>query len=187
MKPFVILAAPSGSGKTTIVKRLLAEMPVFKFSISATTRPARSTEKDGVDYHFISVDDFQAKIDDGEFIEWEMVYEGKYYGTLKSEIDRIYSLQKVPLLDIDVVGAINIKNQYQGQALTVFIKPPSIAVLQQRLEHRGTDASDIIQERVAKAAHELSFEPAFDLVIVNDDLDTAVHQLKEALKQRLEL
>lgn len=184
-KPFVILAAPSGSGKTTIVRHLLQDLSIFKFSISATTRTARAGEVDGKDYHFISVESFQKKIDEQAFLEWEMVYEGKYYGTLKSEIDNIFTEGKIPLLDIDVVGAANIKKLYGDKALTVFIKPPNLAVLEERLRSRGTDSDEVIQERVAKAEYELSYEKQFDIVIINDDLSIAIQSLKNVLSSHL--
>lgn len=174
MNKILIITAPSGSGKSTIVKEVLKQFPQIKFSISACTRSPRGTEQNGVDYYFLSVPDFEQRIRDNAFVEWEMVYEGKYYGTLKSELERIWQAEEIPLFDIDVQGAVNVKKQYKDKALSIFIQAPSIDELQKRLISRGTDSMDAIQERVAKAATELSFAPQFDHTVVNDTLEHAV-------------
>ena len=170
----IIITAPSGAGKTTITKHLLKTFPdKLVFSISAATRQKRSYEKDGVDYYFMSVDDFKEKIQHGAFVEWEMVYEGKYYGTLKSEIHRIWKEEKAPLLDIDVKGAVHVQQQHPEKSLSIFIEPPSVDELKKRLNTRGTETPESIATRVNKAAYELSFKEHFDKVIVNDDLEKA--------------
>jgi guanylate kinase len=169
----LIITAPSGAGKTSITRHLMQCFPVLEFSVSAATRNARGNEKDGVDYYFISLEDFKQKIQNKEFAEWEMVYEGKYYGTLKSELKRIWGLNKVPVLDIDVKGAIHIQQQYPENTLSVFIEPPSVDELKNRLESRGTETAESIAARVNKAAYELSFKEHFNKSIVNDDLERA--------------
>ncbi|RQO32344.1 guanylate kinase [Taibaiella sp. KBW10] len=174
MSKILIITAPSGSGKSTIVKEVLKQFPQIKFSISACTRNPRGAEQDGVDYYFMSVADFEHKIQKDAFVEWEMVYEGKYYGTLKSELERIWKADEVPLFDIDVQGAVNVKKRYREQALSIFIQAPSIDELQKRLISRGTDPMDAIEERIAKAATELTFAPHFDHTVVNDTLEHAV-------------
>ncbi|MBX2932503.1 MAG: guanylate kinase [Chitinophagaceae bacterium] len=175
----IIITAPSGAGKTSITKFLLGKYPKLSFSISATTRQARLNEKDGADYYFISVKEFQDKIKQNNFAEWEMVYEGKYYGTLKSELERIWKLGKIPVLDIDVKGAIHIQQQYPHQTLSIFIQPPSIHVLKERLESRGTETSESINTRVNKATYEISFSHSFDKIIINDDLEKACKEAAE--------
>lgn len=173
----IILTAPSGAGKTSITHYLLNKYPEkLAFSISAATRQARGTEKNGVDYYFMSAEEFNHKIQKGEFIEWEMVYEGKYYGTLKAELERIWSLGKTPLLDIDVKGAIHVQEQFPEQTLSLFIEPPSIDELKRRLTSRGTESEESLQARVNKASYELSFKHSFHHVIVNADLDTACQE-----------
>jgi len=170
----IILTAPSGAGKTSITRRLLQHHPgKLAFSISAATRKPRGTEKNGVDYYFMSVEEFTNKIQHEEFVEWEMVYEGKYYGTLKSELQRIWSEGKVPLLDIDVKGAIHVQQQFPETTLSLFIEPPSIEELQRRLHSRGTETADSLEARINKAAYELSFKHSFHHVIVNEDLEKA--------------
>ncbi len=169
----LIITAPSGAGKTSITRHLMKCFPVLEFSVSAATRNARGNEKDGVDYYFIPLEDFKQKIQNKEFAEWEMVYEGKYYGTLKSELKRIWGLNKVPVLDIDVKGAIHIQQQYPENTLSVFIEPPSVDELKNRLESRGTETAESIAARVNKAAYELSFKEHFNKSIVNDDLERA--------------
>jgi guanylate kinase len=175
MNKIIILTAPSGSGKTSITRHLLKKFPDrLQFSVSASTRKPRGAERDGVDYYFISEDDFQQKIQQQAFVEWEMVYEGKYYGTLKAEIQRIWDLQKVPVLDIDVKGAIHVQQQYPaGTVMSLFIQPPSVEELKRRLKSRGTETEESLQARINKAAYELSFSHSFNHVIVNLLLEDA--------------
>jgi len=176
----IIFSAPSGSGKSTIINYLLTQNLGLEFSISATSRPPRGTERDGVEYYFLTPDEFRAKIAAGEFLEYEEVYQDRYYGTLKSEVDRIAAKGHVAISDVDVVGGVNIKNFYGERALSVFIQPPSVEELKKRLQGRGTDTPEVITERVNKASWEMGFAPKFDVVVVNDDLETAK---AEALKQ----
>jgi len=171
----VVITAPSGSGKTSLVKRMLALCKELSFSISACTRKRRENEVDGVDYYFLEVDNFKELINNKEFVEWEMVYEGKYYGTLNSEFERTWKESKVPIVDIDVIGALSIKNKYQN-ALTVFIKVP-VDILRKRLEDRGTETTESIEERVGKAIKETKNENKFDLVIINEDIEKASKEL----------
>ena len=175
----LIITAPSGAGKTSITKYLMKQFPQLSFSISAATRQPRSYEKDEVDYHFMSVEDFQQKIQHNEFVEWEMVYEGKYYGTLKSELQRIWNIGQIPVLDIDVKGAIHVQDFYPQQTLAVFIEPPSIDELKNRLHRRGTETVESLQARISKASYEISFKHSFDEVIVNDDLQKACARAEE--------
>jgi guanylate kinase len=169
----IVFSAPSGSGKTTLVKWLLEQGLNLHFSISATSRPPRGTEVNGKDYYFLTPEEFRRKIEENAFLEWEEVYTDKFYGTLKSEVERILSEGKNVLFDVDVKGGINIKNYFGAQALSVFVQPPSIDELRKRLDFRGTDSAETIQERLDKAAYELSFAPQFDRVIVNDVLEDA--------------
>lgn len=169
----IIITAPSGAGKTSITRYLLEQFPQLAFSISAATRKARSNEKNGKDYYFMSLEDFQQKIRHQEFVEWEMVYEGKYYGTLQSELQRIWDGQQVPVLDIDVKGAIHVQQQYPNTSLSLFIEPPSVEELKRRLSSRGTESEESLQARVNKAAYEISFKHHFHEVILNDDLRKA--------------
>lgn len=178
----ILLTAPSGAGKSTIAQHLLKVNPQVEFSISAATRNPRGSEKDGVDYYFISVEDFEAKIKDQAFIEWEMVYEGKYYGTLKSELERIWKENKVPVLDIDVKGAIHVKKIFGDRCLTLFIMPPSIEELRKRLIHRNTDSPENIETRINKASYEISFKNSFDKIIVNEDIDTACKEAEKIIE-----
>jgi guanylate kinase len=176
----IILAAPSGAGKTSIKSRLLAAMPnQLSFSISAATRKIRGGEQNGVDYFFISEEEFKNKIDNNQFVEWEMVYPGSYYGTTVDELQRIWSENKTPILDIDVQGALHVKEIYGDKAMAIFIKPPSLAILQERLEKRGTDNAEQIKTRLAKAAEEISFSENFDHIVLNDDLDKASEEVKQ--------
>jgi guanylate kinase len=169
----IIITAPSGAGKTSITHHLMQTFPQLAFSVSAATRQARGVEKNGVDYYFMSADEFKQKIQHNEFVEWEMVYEGKYYGTLKAELQRIWDNNKIPILDIDVKGAIHVKQQFPDSALTIFIEPPSVLELKKRLESRGTETKESLAARVNKAAYEISFKDQFDKQIVNDDLQLA--------------
>jgi guanylate kinase len=170
----IIITAPSGAGKTSITRYLLGKYPdKLAFSISAATRKPRGNEKDAVDYYFISGEEFTNKIQHGEFIEWEMVYEGKYYGTLKSELARIWSEGKFPVLDIDVKGAIHVQQQYPETTLSLFIEPPTVDELKRRLQSRGTESEESLNARVNKASYELSFKQSFNHIIVNDDLERA--------------
>jgi len=172
-KQVIILTAPSGAGKTSISQFLLANYPQLAFSVSATTRTPRGAEQNGVDYHFISPAAFERHIAQNDFLEYEMVYEGLYYGTLKSELDRIWAEGKMPVLDIDVKGAIAIQQQLGDQALSIFILPPSIEVLKERLEKRNTESKEKMQMRLDKAAYEISFINQFNAVVKNEVLATA--------------
>jgi guanylate kinase len=180
----IIITAPSGAGKTSITRHLLRTFPDrLAFSISAATRNKRSNEVDGVDYYFISEEEFTNKIQHEEFIEWEMVYEGKYYGTLKTELQRIWAMNKVPLLDIDVKGAIHVQQQFPDTTLSLFIEPPSIDELQRRLSSRGTESQESLSARVNKAAYELSFKHSFQHVVINSDLQSACAEAEQVVAQ----
>lgn len=183
----LIITAPSGAGKTSITRHLLHHYPQLSFSVSASTRKARSNERDGLDYYFLSAEDFQQKIIDQEFVEWEMVYEGKYYGTLKSELERIWKNNQVPVLDIDVKGAIHVQQQYPDSALSLFIEPPSVDELKRRLESRGTETAESLQARVNKASYEISFKHHFHRIVVNAQLDKAREEAMAIVKEFLEI
>jgi guanylate kinase len=181
-RKIIILTAPSGAGKTTIKTKLLAEIPeLMSFSVSATTRKIRAGEKDGVDYVFLNEDEFKQKIEHQEFIEWEMVYPGLYYGTTLDEMKRIWRDGKTPLLDIDVKGALNVKKQFGENVLTIFIDPPSIEILRERLTNRGTDSNEHIQTRINKATEEIGYKKNFDTIILNDDLKKATEDTLSAV------
>lgn len=183
----IIITAPSGAGKTSITKYLLKTFPdKLGFSVSAATRQPRSYEQNGKDYYFISTEEFLQKIQHDEFAEWEMVYEGKYYGTLKSELQRIWNDNKTPLLDIDVKGAIHVLQQYRDHCLSLFIQPPSIDELRKRLESRGTESAESLQARLNKSAYELSFHDHFDHIIINDDLDKACKEAEQIILKFLQ-
>ena len=170
----IIITAPSGAGKTSITKHLLKTFPgKLAFSISAATRQKRNYETDGVDYYFMNEEEFKEKIQHNSFVEWEMVYEGKYYGTLKSEIHRIWKEEKVPLLDVDVQGAVHVQQQHPDQSLSIFIEPPSVDELKKRLSSRGTENPESLATRLNKATYELSFKEHFNKIITNDNLDNA--------------
>ena len=171
----VIFSAPSGSGKTTIVRHLLKVFPNnLAFSISATSRPKRGVEENGKDYHYLSIEEFKQKVDNGEFLEWEEVYAGVYYGTLRSEVEKIWAEGKAVIFDIDVEGGLNLKNQFKDHALAVFVMPPSIKILEERLKSRSTDNPESIARRVAKAEKELKTAELFDTFILNEHLDAAL-------------
>lgn len=173
----IIFSAPSGSGKTTIVKHLLENNPDLGFSISASTRDKRGrTEQNGKDYYFLSPADFKKKIDNNEFIEWEEVYEGNFYGTLKSEIDRIWSEGKNVIFDVDVKGGLNLKKYFGDNALAVFVKVPSLEVLKERLHDRGTETSENLSRRLFKAEFEMGFCDRFDVVLVNENLERSLQE-----------
>lgn len=182
----VIFSAPSGAGKTTIVKHLLSRNLNFGFSISATTRKPRGAEQNGKDYYFLSVEEFKNKIEREEFLEWEEVYPGCFYGTLKSEVERICRNGQNILFDVDVVGGSNIKKYYGEKALAVFIQPPSIQELEKRLLARSTDCIEVIKERIAKAEHELTYVHLFDIIIINDQLDVALQEAEEKVSEFLD-
>lgn len=181
----IIFSAPSGAGKTTIVKKLLQENFNLEFSISACSRDGRHNEKHGKDYYFISVEEFKNRIEKDEFIEWEEVYPNQYYGTLRTEINRIWSNGNNVIFDVDVIGGLNIKKQYPDKSLAVFVKPPSIAELEKRLINRSSDSKEHIIKRVAKAESEMSYANQFDVVIINESIDKAVRDTIEVISKFL--
>ncbi len=179
----IIISAPSGSGKTTIVKQALATDDLkLKFSVSACSRKSRVNETHAKDYYFISADEFRDKIEKNEFVEWEEVYKDNFYGTLKSEVQRIWESGYNVIFDVDVVGGLNIKRQYPEQSLAIFIQAPSVEELEKRLRNRSTDDEETINKRVAKAEQEMSFAPQFDEVIINDKLEDAVSETHAVIK-----
>lgn len=173
----IIVSAPSGAGKTSIVKKLLQDIPSLAFSVSATNRPKRENEVEGKDYYFLTTDSFQKKIDEEAFLEWEEVYAGRLYGTLRSEVERLWAEGKNVIFDIDVLGGLNLKRQFGDQALAIFIKPPSAEILVERLSLRGTESEESLKERFAKAEFELSFENQFDVTVINDNLRDAQQEV----------
>lgn len=173
MGKLLIFSAPSGAGKSTIVNYLLEQNLNLSFSISATSRPPRGIEQNGVEYYFLSPDEFREKIKNNEFLEYEEVYTDRYYGTLKSEIQRITDNGGNVIFDVDVVGGCRIKEHYGDKALSVFVEPPSIEALRERLEKRGTDSAEVINDRIAKAEYEITFAPRFDVIIHNENLEVA--------------
>jgi guanylate kinase len=182
----IIITAPSGAGKTSITHYLLKKFPQLAFSVSAATRERRAHEVDGKDYYFLSQEEFEQKAKQNEFIEWEMVYEGKSYGTLKSELQRIWDNNQVPVLDIDVKGAIHVQGQFSGTVLSIFVEPPSVDELKRRLSSRGTETEESLQTRVNKASYEISFKHSFDKIILNDNLDKDCLRAEEVIKEFLE-
>ena len=182
MNKVVIFSAPSGSGKTTLVKHCLEVFPSLEFSISATTREPRGSEEHGKDYYFFSPEEFRQKISEDAFVEYEEVYADKFYGTLKSEIERIWDSQKVVIFDVDVVGGLNLKKILGEKAMSIFIAPPSVDELEKRLINRDTDSEETIKMRVNKAQQELEYKNQFDEVLVNDDLDKAKHEIEKLVQ-----
>ncbi|VDH04338.1 guanylate kinase [Bergeyella zoohelcum] len=183
MKKVIIFSAPSGSGKTTLVQHCLQVFPVLQFSISCTTRAPRGAEVDGKDYHFISPEVFKAKIEEDAFVEYEEVYADKFYGTLKSEVERIWNQDKIVIFDVDVKGGIALKKYFGDQAMSVFIMPPSIEELERRLKNRGTDDIETIKTRLAKAESEILFQKNFDKIIVNANLDESKEEIENLIRQ----
>lgn len=181
----LIFSAPSGSGKSTIVHHILDLHPEMEFSVSATSRPLRGTEVHGVDYYFLSEEDFRSRIAADGFVEYEEVYPGHFYGTLKSEIQRIWDAGHVVIFDVDVKGGVNLKKYFGDAALSVFIQAPSVEVLRQRLVSRATDSAEDIEKRVAKAAEEMTYATKFDAVLVNDDLETAFAEAEKLVDEFL--
>lgn len=181
----IIVSAPSGAGKTTIVKHLLAQDLGLEFSVSATSRPKREGEVDGRDYFFLSADEFRGRIAAGEFVEYEEVYPGRFYGTLRSELERIWAAGHHAIFDVDVVGGLDLKEIYQTKALALFVSPPSVAELEKRLNGRNTETPETLRMRVEKAEHEMSFRDRFDAVIVNDDLERACAEAVRLVRKHL--
>lgn len=181
----IIVSAPSGAGKTTIVKHLLAQDLGLEFSVSATSRPKREGEVDGRDYFFLSADEFRGRIAAGEFVEYEEVYPGRFYGTLRSELERIWAAGHHAIFDVDVVGGLDLKEIYQTKALALFVSPPSVAELEKRLNGRNTETPETLRMRVEKAEHEMSFRDRFDAVIVNDDLERACAEAVRLVREHL--
>ena len=185
MNKVIIFSAPSGSGKTTLVKHCLEAFPELEFSVSCTTRNPRGTEQNGIDYHFISPDEFREKIAENAFVEFEEVYHDKYYGTLKSEVEKIWQSGKTVIFDVDVKGGISLKKYFGEKALSVFIMPPSVEELERRLVSRATDDPETIKTRVGKASEEMTFKDQFDVTVVNSDLDKAKNTTENLLKKFL--
>jgi len=181
----VIFSAPSGAGKTTIVHYLLNQNVGLEFSISACSRAPRENEVNGKDYHFFSVDEFKAKIQQGDFIEWEEVYENNFYGTLKSEIERIWNAGKAVIFDVDVIGGLNLKKIFKEQALAVFVQAPSIEILEERLRYRSTETEEKIQMRMSKARQEMAKAPEFDYILNNSELSQACEEAKSVVERFL--
>ncbi len=181
----IVISAPSGSGKTTIVKHILNSDLNIEFSVSACSRKPRTGEKHGHDYYFLPVEDFSNKISQSAFIEWEEVYPGNFYGTLKSELARIWAKGNHVIFDVDVVGGLNIKKQFNKKCLAIFIRPPSVAELEKRLRGRATDSDEIIKKRVEKAEYELTFAKQFDVIVVNDVLEDAIKETYVTIKKFL--
>lgn len=186
MGKVIIFSAPSGAGKTTVVHHLLNSRKDLAFSVSATTRGKRTGEEYGKDYYFLTGEEFQNRIKTGEFVEYEEVYEGLYYGTLKSEVQRIWAEGKTVLFDVDVIGGLHLKEIYGEKALAVFVKPPSIAVLESRLRSRGTESEEKLRERISKAIKELDYEIEFDIVLMNNQLEDTLKMADELTRKFIE-
>lgn len=184
-KDIIIFSAPSGAGKSTIVNHLLSKYPQLEFSISATSRAPRGTEKDGVEYYFFSTEEFEKKIAAGEFIEYEEVYKGSYYGTLRSELERIHGKGHTVVFDIDVKGGMNMKRLYPERSVSIFIMPPNVETLRKRLTGRGTDSPEAIERRVARAEEEIGYSSMFDKVIVNDVLEDSLAEAERIMEEIL--
>lgn len=184
----IIFSAPSGSGKTTLVRHILKTYPDFiEFSISATSRPKRGVEVNGKDYHYLTVEEFKERVANNEFLEWEEVYAGTHYGTLRTEVEKIWAKGKAVIFDIDVEGGLNLKNQFKDQALAIFVMPPSIKILEERLNSRSTDSKESIARRIAKAEKELKTAELFDVFILNENLDEACAKAEELVSNFLEI
>jgi len=184
-KKIILITAPSGSGKTSVVNHLMKKFPQLAFSVSATTRQPRNNEKNGVHYYFIDEPQFREKIHNKEFLEWEMVYEGKYYGTLKSDIERIWNENKVPVLDIDVQGAIHVQQQYPVNTIAIFIQAPSVEELKRRLKLRGSETDESLQARLNKSTYEMTFKNHFENIIVNENFETACKEADKIISNFL--
>lgn len=182
MGKVIIFSAPSGSGKSTIVNELLKRIPNLEFSVSATSRKPRGEEQDGVEYYFFTEEEFQRRVVADEFLEWEQVYAGTSYGTLKSVIEQIWSRNNVVVFDVDVVGGVKLKKLFADQAVSIFIMPPSVEELRTRLINRATDSAEAIEKRVGKASREIEYAPQFDKVVVNDDLQKAINETEQIIK-----
>jgi guanylate kinase len=181
-----VFSAPSGSGKTTLVQHLLSQSLPLGFSISATSRAPRGKEQNGIDYHFMTPKKFQEKIQEDAFLEYEEVYQGLYYGTLLSELNRLWNQEKHILFDIDVIGGLNIKKKYPNNTLAIFVQPPSIKILEERLKKRATDSEETIQKRIQKAQMEIEYAPKFDTVLINKDLKTAKKEVVQVVRNFIE-
>lgn len=177
-----MITAPSGAGKTTIVKHLLQHFPQLRFSISATTRHRRPNEQDGVDYYFLTPEDFKARVEANAFVEHEEVYPGLHYGTLKSEVERLWDSNYAIVFDVDVEGALHLKGYFQDKSLSLFIKAPSVEIIKQRLQARGTEEETTLQQRIDKAAHEMAYADKFDVVVVNDVLEKALQEAEDLVQ-----
>lgn len=184
-RKIIVFSAPSGAGKTSIVRYLLEQYPQLSFSISATTRAKREMEVDGRDYYFISVPEFQKRIENEAFLEWQEVYKGQYYGSLKSEVDRLCGEGKVVLFDVDVLGGLNIKKYYKDEALAIFVQPPTLETLKERLIGRGTETPESLKKRLDKAEYEMSFAPQFDVILINDQLEDARNEATRLIRDFL--
>ena len=182
MGKLIVISAPSGAGKTSIVHFLLEQMDALSFSVSACSRARRDNETDGIDYRFLAVEQFQKEIKENTFLEWEEVYENQYYGTLKSEVERIWNEGKCVIFDVDVMGGLNIKKQYPTECLSIFIMPPSLAVLEERLQSRGSESAESLQKRLTKAKGEIAKSEEFDKIILNDNFEVACKESIEAIQ-----